>query len=214
MKQVFFLSGLGADRRVFNFLDLPGHELNHVVWVAPIRGETITEYARRLLPQIHSDHPIVVGVSFGGMIALEIASMIKVDMVILISSARSPEAIPRYLKLMARLNIQKFLKPKPIRKPNAILFWLFGVTKQEHKTLLTAIMTDTDEAFFAWAIESVRMWKGNVPSCKVIQIHGTRDRVLTLLSADYIVPRGGHLMIVTNAGEISQILQRMLNEPS
>jgi pimeloyl-ACP methyl ester carboxylesterase len=214
MKQLFFLSGLGADRRVFEFLDLPGHQLNHLVWVEPIRGETISEYARRLLPQIHSDNPILVGVSFGGMIAMEIASIIKVDMVILISSARSPEAIPRYFKFMARLNIQKFLKPKPIRKPNAIMFWLFGVTKKEHKTLLTAIMTDTDEAFFTWAIESIMMWKGNVPSCKVIQIHGTRDRVLTFLSADYVVPRGGHLMIVVNAGEISQILQSMLNKPS
>lgn len=214
MKQLFFLSGLGADRRVFDFLELPGHELNHVVWVDPIQGETIAEYARRLLPQIHGDNPILVGVSFGGMIALEIASIINVNMVILISSARSPEAIPGYFKFMARLNIQKFVRPKPVRTPNPLMFWLFGVTKKEHKTLLTAIMTDTDEAFFAWAIESIMLWKGNAPSCKVFQIHGTRDRVLTLLSADYVVPRGGHLMIITNASEISQIIQSMLNKPS
>ena len=210
MKQLFFLSGLGADRRVFDFLNLPGHQVNHVVWVEPATGESITEYARRLLPQIHGDNPVLIGLSFGGMIALEIASLIKVNMVILISSAKSPDAIPGYFKLIARFNIQKVIRPKPIRTPNAMIFWLFGVTKKEHKGLLSAIMTDTDETFFEWAIGSIMSWKGNTPRCKIIQIHGTRDRVLSFMSADYVVPRAGHLMIVTNADEISRILQTLL----
>ena len=91
-----------------------------------------------------------------------------------------------------------------------MIFWLFGVTKKEHKGLLSAIMTDTDETFFEWAIGSIMSWKGNTPRCKIIQIHGTRDRVLSFMSADYVVPRAGHLMIVTNADEISRILQTLL----
>lgn len=210
MKQLFFLSGLGADRRVFDFLDLPGHQLNYVAWIEPTRGETITEYARRLLPQIHSNNPILVGVSFGGMIALEIANIIKVEMVILISSARSRQAIPGYLKLIGWLNIQRFVRPKPIKTSHPMMFWLFGVTKKEHKTLLSAILADTNETFFTWAVESIMLWKGNAPSCKVIQIHGTRDKVLSFLSADHAVPRAGHLMVVTHAGEISRIIQAVL----
>ena len=210
MKNLFLLSGLGADRRVFDYLNLPGHNLHHVNWVQPIRGETISDYAGRLASQIHGDNPILIGVSFGGMIALEIASIVKVEMVILVSSVRSPIAIPRYFKLMARLNFYKLIRPKPIRSASTIMFWLFGVDKKEHKLLLSAIMADTDETFFAWAVESIPSWRGNTPSCKVIQIHGTRDRILTFRTADYAVPRGGHLMIVTHAQEISRILQDLL----
>ncbi len=210
MKNVFFLSGLGADRRVFDYLNLPGHNLHHVIWVQPVRGETIADYAGRLVPQIHGDNPVLVGVSFGGMIALEIANIMKVEMVILISSARSPRDIPGYFKLMASLRFYKFIRPKPIRTANPIMFWLFGVDKKEQKLLLAAIMADTDESFFAWAVESIPSWKGNIPSCKIIQIHGTRDRILTFRTADYVVPDGGHLMIVTHADEISQILQNLL----
>ena len=210
MKNVFFLSGLGADRRVFDFIDLPGHKLHHVTWVTPVRDETITEYARRLVPQIPGDNPVLIGVSFGGMIALEIAGIISVEMVILVSSAKSPQDIPAYFRVMASLNIYKFIRPRPMRTANPILFWLFGVVRREHKILLSSIMADTDEKFFAWAVESVPTWKGNKPTCKVVQIHGTRDRIMTFRSADYVVPRGGHLMIVTNANEISQILQGLL----
>jgi pimeloyl-ACP methyl ester carboxylesterase len=210
MKDVFFLSGLGADKRVFDYLNLEGHRLHHIFWIEPLRGETIGEYARRLLPQIQGDNPILVGVSFGGIIALEIANLVKAEMVILISSAKSPADIPNHFKMMARLNIYKLIRPKPVRTANPIMFWLFGVVRKEHKTLLSAIMADTDETFFAWAVEAIPAWKGNTPSCKVIQVHGTSDRILTFRSADYIVPRGGHLMIVTRADEISQILQGLL----
>ena len=210
MKNVFFVSGLGADKRVFDYLNLEGHLLHHIIWVEPFREETITEYARRLVPQIQGDNPILIGVSFGGIIALEIAGIIKPGMVILISSAKSPADIPGHFKLMARLNIYKFIRPKPVRTANPVMFWLFGIVRKEHKTLLSAIMADTDEMFFAWAVEAIPAWKGSTPSCKVIQVHGTRDRILTFRSADYIVPRGGHLMIVTHADEISQILQGLL----
>jgi pimeloyl-ACP methyl ester carboxylesterase len=209
MKRLFFLSGLGADKRVFDFLDLPGHQLHYIDWVEPLPGDSMADYARRLLPQIQCESPVLVGVSFGGMIALEIAHLIKVEMIILISSATSPRAIPRYLKVIGILNLQKLITPRPVKSPGQMLFWLFGVTQREHKTLLAAIMLDTKESFVSWAIQSIMVWKGNSPPCKVVQIHGTRDRIFNFGAADYAVA-GGHLIIVTNAKEVSEILQNLL----
>ena len=209
MKQLFFLSGLGADKRVFNFLDLPGYKMNYISWVETVPGESMNDYARRLLPQINSTNPVLIGVSFGGMIALEIAQLINVEMIILISSATSPKSIPVYFKLFETLNIRRLVPANSIRRPNQLLFWLFGVSEKEHKALLTAIMADTDESFFAWAVESIMLWKGNNPSCKLVQIHGTRDRILNFGSADYALA-GGHLIVVTNAKEVSEILQSVL----
>ena len=103
MKQLFLFSGLGADKRVFEFLDLSKYSVYHISWIKPLPKELMADYARRLLPQIKTEKPIFVGVSFGGMIALEIAKLILVEKVILISSAVSSKSIPSYFKVMANL---------------------------------------------------------------------------------------------------------------
>ena len=210
MKELFLLSGLGADKRVFDFLDLSDFSIHHVDWIIPLPKESMAEYARRLLPQITSDKPVLIGVSFGGMIALEIAKVISVEKVILISSAKSSNAIPSYFKLIPKLRLEKWMRPASLKKPNEIFFWLFGVTSKDHKTLLASIMKDTDEVFLTWAIGAVARWGDSTSSNHVIQIHGTKDRILNVQNADYLVDGGGHLMVVTQAREVSDILKKIL----
>ena len=111
MKELFLFSGLGADKRVFDFLDLSDYSIHHISWIIPLPKESMAEYATRLIPQITSDKPVLIGVSFGGMIALEIAKLISVEKVILISSAKSPNAIPSYFKLIPKLRLEKWITP-------------------------------------------------------------------------------------------------------
>src|SRR5687768_10768814 len=186
MKKLFLLSGLGADKRVFDFLDLSAYKLHHIVWIKPVADESMADYAKRILPQIENDRPILMGVSFGGMIALEIAKLISVEKVILISSAKSSDAIPSHFKWMAKLRIQKLMPRGALKRPNEMLYWLFGVSSQEHRALLSAIIADTDELFLTWAIETITSWKNDIFSDSVIQIHGSKDRILNLQTADYI----------------------------
>ena len=210
MKELFLISGLGADKRVFDFLDLSAYSIHHVNWIPPRPRESMAAYAARLLPQITSHKPVLIGVSFGGMIALEIGKLIPVEKVILISSAKSPNAIPSYFKLIPKLRLEKLVRPASLKKPNEIFFWLFGVTSKEHKALLASIMKDTDEIFLTWAIGTITRWDNNISPNHVIQIHGTKDRILNVRNADYLVNGGGHLMIVTQAKEVSQILKTIL----
>lgn len=58
MKELFLISGLGADRRVFEFLDLREYKLNFIEWIQPLRNESIESYARQLLDQIHRNDKI------------------------------------------------------------------------------------------------------------------------------------------------------------
>jgi pimeloyl-ACP methyl ester carboxylesterase len=210
MKELFLLSGLGADKRVFDFLDLSDYSIHHINWIIPLQKESMAGYATRLLPQVTSDKPVLIGVSFGGMIALEIAKLISVEKVILISSAKSPNAIPSYFKLIPKLKLEKWVPPASFKKPNEIFFWLFGVTSKEHKALLASIMKETDEVFLNWAIDAVTRWGNSTSSNHVIQIHGTKDRILNVQNADYLVNGGGHLMVVTQASEVSVILKKIL----
>jgi pimeloyl-ACP methyl ester carboxylesterase len=209
-KILYLLSGLGADKRVFDFLDLSDYDIFHIAWIPPLKSESLTQYAQRIIPQIAHERPVLLGVSFGGMIAQEIAKSIPVEKVILISSATSAEAIPTYFKLLARLGIQKLVPVKAFKRPNEVLYWLFGITSAEERSLLAAIMADTDERFFSWAIESIPKWKNASTRDLVIQIHGTHDRILAFKYADHSLPGGGHLMIVNRAKEISAIIKKVL----
>ena len=88
MKELYLISGLGADKRVFDFLDLPGFKIHHIEWVEPGDHETVENYAKRLLNQIRTVKPILIGLSFGGLIAIEIGKLMETEKIILISSAR------------------------------------------------------------------------------------------------------------------------------
>jgi pimeloyl-ACP methyl ester carboxylesterase len=96
LKDIYFVSGLGADERVFRLLKFEGYQPVHLHWVAPQAGESIADYAQRLSTQIKSDCPIIIGLSFGGMIAVEIGKHISVEKVILISSVKTTSEIPFY----------------------------------------------------------------------------------------------------------------------
>ena len=112
MKDLYLLSGLGADKRVFHFLNLGENHIHHIHWICPLKNESLTEYAGRLCQHIKSATPILTGVFFGGMVAIEIGKIIKAEKIILISSARTKK-ISRF-SLNSRENksdITAFLHP-------------------------------------------------------------------------------------------------------
>jgi hypothetical protein len=45
MKKVYFISGLGADKRAFSFLDLSFCEPVFIDWIQPLKNELLPEYA-------------------------------------------------------------------------------------------------------------------------------------------------------------------------
>jgi pimeloyl-ACP methyl ester carboxylesterase len=73
VNKVYFISGLCADKRAFSFLNLSFCEPVFINWIQPLKNESLSAYALRLKEQIRDDNPIIVGVSFGGMLATEMA---------------------------------------------------------------------------------------------------------------------------------------------
>ena len=207
MKELYLLSGLGADKRVYEFLDLSAYKVHHIDWIPPQPNESIEQYAGRLSEKIGGNAPILIGVSFGGMIAIEIAKKRAIEKIILISSAKSRKDIPQGFNFTRRLRLHRFIPARVLRNPNRIVFWFFGVEEKWEKDLLRAIMRDTDIAFFRWAIDRIVNWTNeNVPD-NAIHIHGTKDRLIPFTTADYKIEGGGHMMIVNRAQEIDQIIK-------
>ena len=66
--KIYLLPGLGADERLFRYLDLGEHTVIPTRWFVP-SNETIEEYAGKIAKQIETGS-ILIGQSFGGMMRL------------------------------------------------------------------------------------------------------------------------------------------------
>ena len=107
------MSGLGADERIFQWLRYDGFRPIHIQWIPPEKGEPIEDYARRLTEQIEDDNPVVVGLSFGGMIAVEIGKQIETEKVILLSSVKDVSEVPIYFKIFRAIPLHRVV---PVQK--------------------------------------------------------------------------------------------------
>ncbi len=210
-KPIIGIPGLGADYRVFQHLSIYP-KMQIIEWIAPVSGETIQDYSKRLTAQIESKEPIVlVAVSFGGLIAKEFVRLLTVKHTFLISSVAQPAEISSLYRIVGRLGIFSKIPTKWLMPPIGILQYLFG-TDKKHRSLLRSIIRDTSPEFVQWAIPVLLTWRNEDPWISYTRIHGDRDRMLSCPrnGVDYRILGGHHFMIVDRAGEINPILEEEL----
>lgn len=212
MKKLYIFSGLGADRRVFKYLDFSGFDVTFIEWIAPKNNEAIEEYAKRLTEQIHSEKPILIGLSFGGIMATEVAKQVQTEKIILIASAKTKNEIPFYYRFLGALQLHKLVPAQLMKQANFFSFWLFGIKKEEDKKLLKAILHDTDSKFLKWAIHAIVSWKNTIAPQNHVRVHGSSDKILPLqfVKADKRVEGGGHFMTINKPEELSLIIRQSL----
>ena len=215
MKRIYIFSGLGADERAFQNLDLTNFDPIYIRWLPVSNKENIIDYAKRLLPQIGTSQPILMGLSFGGLIAIEVAKLIATEKVILISSAKTGKEIPLYYRIAGSLQLQRVLPTRLLVNPSRLANWMFGITTSEDKKLLADILHDTDPHFLKWAITQIVEWSNKQQISNLVQIHGTADRILPFrkVRADIVIANGGHFMVVNRSQEISKIFKDLLTAP-
>ena len=110
MEKIFLISGLGADRRLFNKLELPGYEIVFVDWIEPELTDTIPTYAKKLVDQYHiKANSNVLGVSLGGVMTVEISSIIPLRKAIIVSSVKSASEFPWYFRLFRNFPLYKII---------------------------------------------------------------------------------------------------------
>jgi pimeloyl-ACP methyl ester carboxylesterase len=204
MRNLYILSGLGADERIFKNCSFNTFTPKFIPWKTPLKNETIESYATRLIQEIQEKEPILLGISFGGIIAIEIAKQIEVEKLYLISSIETKLDIPISYRIAGALKLYKILPYPLLKSTNSISNWLFGVSEIQDKILLRQIIQDTDVHFLKWAIQQILTWDNEKKIERVTTIHGTKDKLLPLAKKNYdvLIQNGGHLMILTEAKTI------------
>lgn len=208
MKNIYCISGLGADERIFKHLLVPQATLIHLPWLPFDRHETMQTYAAKMATQIHEQEPILIGLSFGGMLVSEISQQIPIRKGFLISSAKNKTELPDLSAIITFL-LQHGLVPFNLFKiPNRVLFEKFGATTDDEKKLLTEVLKDTQSDYLRAAFKVILQWNSTSMPQRCIHIHGTHDRIIdpTYVHPDYWIQDGSHMMIWNRSKEIADII--------
>ena len=213
MKHIYLISGFGADERVFSKLDFGHNSVHFIQWKIPESQETIDKYAYRMSREIMHPNPILIGLSFGGMMAIEIAKLIPVEKVILISSIRDRYELPLFMKLTAWLHLNQIIPMRPYKILEPIENYNLGVETKEEKELVKEYRQKIDRRYTDFAINEIVNWKNEWSPENTIHIHGTNDHIFPIKyikNPDYVIRGGGHLLLMNNADEVNEILKKEL----
>ena len=213
MKKIYCISGLGADEKAFAKLHVQGYQLVHLPWLIPVKDETIDEYAERMSRNITDHNPVIMGLSFGGIMGIEIAKKLAaVDKVILISSVKSYKEIPAWMKLAGKLKLNKIVPVKSYDILEPVQNHFIGATTQKEKEMVRTYRKNVSPEYLSWAVDKVLNWKNDWQPYPIYHIHGDADNIFPIkrIKADYVVKNAGHFMIMNKAGEVNKFLEKIL----
>ena len=206
---LYFISGLGADKSAFSRIDLRGVNIHHIEWVEHSKSKNLISYSKKLLPQFDTSSPfVIVGLSFGGIIAQELNKLIKPEKTIIISSVYHHTQFPWFYRL------GKWIVPLVpnafFMRTNSFINYLFGA-KGKNTTVLDNIMRANNPQFVKWCVNNLLKWKKKGDTPNLISIHGTNDKIIPFHKCDYKIENGSHFMVYSKAKEVEKILQQEID---
>ncbi len=210
--KLVLLPGIGADARLFEAQRqaFPTLEVPH--WLAPLDQESLASFGARMASGLGPDQDLYLGgVSFGGMVALEMARHVRPRGVFLIGSCSSPDQLPTYARFLGRaLRIVPARIYKAPARIRPMLRLKFGVVTREQEELLFQMLLDTPVSFLKWGCRAILDWKpAGLPAVPVWRIHGAADHLIpaSLVRADRLVEGAGHLLNLTHPGEVERFIR-------
>ncbi len=216
MQKIFLISGLGADRRLFNKLDLPGYELVFMDWLEPDERDTLTTYAQKLISHYGvMPGAVVMGVSMGGMLTVEISSLVNLSKAIIVSSVINASEFPFYFKWFRRVPVYKIIPHGFYTSMGFLIKPLFGELKGKSGFLFADMIRHSSPKFMRWAMHAILHWQPKPLRTKLYHIIGNKDIIFPykkITTATHIIEGGSHDMVYTRGREISKLLQRILND--
>jgi esterase/lipase len=211
--KAYFISGLGADKRAFYKIQLPvNYDAVYLDWIKPLPDEGFSNYAKRFSELINTGEDfILIGLSFGGMLACEIAKLITPKKLIIISSLSCYKELPWYFRLAGKTRLHKIISPG-VYKQATLLNRFMGAGNREMKAIVYNYVKNTDPEFIRWSLNIIVNWSHVDRPPNLIHLHGSNDHLLPCkyVKADYVIEKGGHLMVMNKAEEINKILQIIL----
>ena len=212
---IYFMPGLAAGPEIFTNLELDPEKftLHYLKWINPVSvAEKIDKYAFRLSKEIKEESPILIGVSFGGIMVQELAKFVNPKKVIIISSVKSPNELPGRFKFAKFTRIYKLFPIKIIENFEDYTKYFLGKSLKKKANLYKKYLYVRSKESLKWSIYTIIKWEQIKPIESIVHIHGDADMVFPIKNIENAIEikNGTHAMILTKAKEISKIIDTVL----
>lgn len=222
MKRVYCLCGLGSDERIFSKLTWDQDiDIHYIQWLIPEKDEQLVNYAGRMAKSIDTASDfILIGVSFGGIMAIEITKIIPVKKLILISSVETHHQIPTWMKLCGKLKLYTLIPTgvlhdiRPLKLFEPIENYFLGAYTKDQKDLANEYRKNVNPHYLKWSIKQILNWKNEIAPKDVHHLHGTADRIFPIknVTPTHTIDSGRHFMLYHKPEEVSIILKDLLKK--
>ena len=209
---LYCISGLGADERLFRNLKPEGYDLRFINWVKPDKRDTIGSYTDKLISQIDQTRSFaLLGVSLGGVMAVELSGKTCPEKVFVISSVKSSKEFPFYIKMLHSFRF--IISARLLKSCKLLLEFFFGKMNKWDKVLISKMIDDSDDIFLPWAAKAILAWHSDdaqTPFEKIVHLVGDQDLIFRHSNIhDCLVVKGGsHVMILNKTGEINNLIEK------
>ena len=207
-KPLILLPGMMADHRLLASQQTAFPNLVVPAWPEHRPSDTIGNFAERLADTLRPIGPCFVGgVSFGGVVALELARHLDSLGCILISSVRSSGELPLRFRLCRGAG---FLSQSAFDTVTSVAVRSFRpsmprAARRRSDRLLSS-------PFFCWATRAMLRWTACDPGVPIAQIHGDADLTFPVerTQPDQIVDRAGHMLVSTHSEIVNQFISQFI----
>lgn len=212
---VYLIPGLAASSTIFEYLKLPDDtfELFYLEWFLPEDKESIEDYALRMTQKIKHKSPVLIGVSFGGILVQEMAMHIKTRKVIIISSVKSNLELPLRMKIAKSTKAYKIIPTHLVSNIEALAKYTFGENVVSRRLkLYEKYLQMRDKKYLDWAIENVILWRRTKPDENVIHIHGDADAVFPIrhIKNSIVIKGATHILVLMKYKWLNENLPKLI----
>lgn len=213
---VYFMPGLAASPAIFENIKLPEdrYECHYLEWLLPEnKAETIAHYTARVAQAIKHENPVLVGVSFGGLIVQEMAKVLKARKVIIISSVRCNAEYPRRMRFAKRIKAYHLFPTRLMQEIGWLAQMFVGNNAVTRKlNLYDKFMSVRDKKYLDWAFKTIINWDRCDPDMDVVHIHGAADEVFPVKYLKNYIPveEATHVMVLTKGKWLTEHLPEII----
>lgn len=209
------MPGLAASSTIFENIQLSEDqfEMFFLEWFLPNEKEEIEQYALRMTQKIKHENPVLIGVSFGGVLVQEMAKIIQTNKVIIISSVKTNKEFPSRFKIARNTKAYKLIPTQLLADIEKLVKYAFGdnIVAKRLK-LYEKYLSVRDKHYLDWAIETILCWKQKEINENVIHIHGDEDEVFPIkhIRKCIVVKGGTHIMILNKFKWLNENLPKLI----
>lgn len=208
------MPGMAAKGTIFERIKLPKDQFAvfWLEWMIPEEDESLEHYAKRMIQKIEHHNPVLLGVSFGGVLVQEMSKYIQVRKLIVVSSVQSRHDLPKRMKIAKFVKAYKFVPTQLLSNLDLIKKYSYSTTISKRIDLYKTYLAFNDKRYLDWAIKEMLLWDQEEPIPNAIYIHGDRDAIFTQSCKDNCITINGgtHIMILTKYKWFNKNLPKLI----